>query len=471
MNLYSRRNFLGGCAALGALPTLRTFADAVASKPLMKLGVVSDMHINRSGDEKWWKRSLEFFRDRGVDGVVCCGDFADTGTKTQMKIFADVWYSVFPEGKYPDGRKCEQLFVYGNHCIDFWQREKGLKENPDKAAAEAIGVGDNRAKFWEEIFHEPFAPVWIKKLNGCTIIGAHWRSWERPECKLEAFLEAHRSEIDPAKPFLYLQHDHVGGTTFDKWGWGNDRGRSFPALAKFPNCVAFTGHSHYTLTDDRGWWQNEFTSVNAGSLVYSSKEYSLVENSIGNDWGHREKRRHKMWSNGTDDGRQGAIATFYPDRIEIERREFYYGTESLGPDWIIPFPAKGDPALTYAGRAAKRSAPEFAPDAVLKIGKTDQRGEPRIALTVPPALMVDGCRPFHFEATATIVEDGVDLVQAQRRVLTADFHRSLLRMNRDTPIWFDPKELVEKGHYVFSVRPVDCFGAKGRAITAETIVE
>ena len=180
--ILTRRFFLGGfsavsgAAALGgcsALPIL----SAVAGAPRLKLGVLSDVHIKNPGVEDTFRKTLEFFRERRVDGVLLAGDFADTGRIFQAKIVADTWFSVFPEGKYPDGKKCEQLFVYGNHCLAAWTWQKDTKaiyDDPVKAKAEIIGFGDNPARTWKECFREEYAPVWIKKINGCTIRGVHF---------------------------------------------------------------------------------------------------------------------------------------------------------------------------------------------------------------------------------------------------------------------------------------------------------
>ena len=470
--ILTRRFFLGGfsavsgAAALGgcsALPIL----SAVAGAPRLKLGVLSDVHIKNPGDEDTFRKTLEFFRERRVDGVLLAGDFADTGRIFQAKILADTWFSVFPEGKHPDGKKCEQLFVYGNHCMTAWSWG-GLKADSPEALADGIGVGDNPSRTWRECFHEEYAPVWIKKINGCTIIGAHWESWNHPGWSLKEFLEKHRAEIDPSAPLVYTQHDHPGDTVMGPWAWGNDHGRSTAVLKDYPNAVVFSGHSHYPLTDERSVWQEEFTSINTSSLKYSSLDYSLRENTLGNGWGYRgDVMKHPSKNITTGDGRQAMVVSFFADRLEIERREFVYGGRSLGPDWIVPWPARRDPSMTFAARAARRSAPMFAADAELKAEILGEGGKRKVSLVVPPAESVDGCRPYEYEITATLLADDLELVQLQRRGMVEGFHLPAELAHKPTEFLFDLSELPLKGRYRFSVRPIECFGRKGGPIAAE----
>ena len=74
---------------------------------------------------------------------------------------------------------------------------------------------------------------------------------------------------------------------------------------------------------------------------------------------------------------------------------------------------------------------------------------------------------FEYEVTATLVEDGVDLVQAQRRVVANDFHLPDSPEGAPGSCLFSLDELPIKGHTVFSVRPLECFGLKGEPIAAE----
>lgn len=173
-----RRDFLKGTAAVAGMLHFRHVAGATfASEARLRIGIVSDVHLGAEGEESALENALSHFRAAGVDGVVVPGDIAHHGRLDQLRIFARCWYSAFPDGKGSDGRKVEPLFIYGNHDIDGFKcpkNEARFKDSPGRLAAEAIGYGDNRARFWREVFHEDFAPIWMKNVKGYTFIGAHW---------------------------------------------------------------------------------------------------------------------------------------------------------------------------------------------------------------------------------------------------------------------------------------------------------
>ena len=268
MESFTRRFFLGGCASFGALAGRRIFAvpNATLPKVNLRFGVVSDVHVrdDKELDDKAFKQALTYFRDNGVDAVLIAGDIADRGRISQLQYAADAWYSIFPDDKASDGRPVEKLFVYGNHDVLAWRWGRKEEELKDPALmAEAIGSSpENIAATWEKCFREKYEPIWIKDVKGYKFIGRHWGHND----KLEAFVAAHAGELKGSRPFFYTQHDHPRNTCIGAWAWGYDDGTSTRVFSAFPNCVAFSGHSHYTLTDERTVWQGAFTSIGAGCL-------------------------------------------------------------------------------------------------------------------------------------------------------------------------------------------------------------
>ena len=471
--MQGRREFLQGIGSFGLLAGagwLKVAGAAQAPGALLKMGVLSDIHLNRPGDESTFIKALEYFRDHGADSVLIAGDFADSGRIFQAKMLADAWFKVFPDDTASDGRHVERLFVYGNHCVTGWTWNGELKKDEARAKAEAIGFGDNRGKIWDELFHEEFKPIWMKTVKGIPVIGAHWE--ERGHgIAIEDFMKAHGKEIDPKLPFVYTQHAHPKNTCFGSWAWGHDDGRATRALSPFANAVAFSGHSHYTLTDERTVWQGAFTSINTSSLKYSSTDYSLRENINGNGSGfHGEGRKHRMGQVGTGDGRQGMLVSYFDDHLAIERREFVYG-QSLGDDWVVPMPAANE-TYSYAKRAARRVTPEFAAGAKVEVKvtpKKDEKDFTHVTLTFPAAEMRQKCRVYEYEVTAVLNEDDVDLVQAQRRMMSPDFHLPVSKLVKEVQFVFAAEDLTAKGHYRFEVRPVECFGKKGAAIVSDEV--
>ena len=484
----SRRMFLGAGGAFALLNGGCAFRAPAGlfggGAAKVRFGVISDVHIQEPGDEKHLLDALRFFRERGADGVMVAGDIADRGRISQLKIFADAWYSVFPDDRGLGGRKVEKLFIYGNH--DIWGYSWGAKNDPELAKRDGIGYDDARpARVWEELFHEPYSDFWIKNVKGYSFIGGHWTKKDNFD-GLDAFLRVHEKELDPSKPFFYTQHAHPKDTCYGTWAWGHDNGASTRALSRFPNAVAFSGHSHYTLTDDRSIWQGAFTSINTASMKYSSHDYSLRDNLDGvNSCGYQgEKGRPKphprvcvgRWQGadigGSGDvnlmqGRQGMLVSVYDDSIAIERREFVTG-HSLGDDWVIPLPVgAGEKPYAYDEQTRRKVAPEFGADAKVAVSFVEDENKDigrAVQIDCPRAEDRGGCRVFDYEVTATLVEDDVDLVQVQRRFIAPDFFLPPERRIPSCRFRLALADLKLKGRYRFGVTPVESFGKKGRTI-------
>ena len=73
-NALTRRWFIGGMAAgLGMMRGTRLFAApgaAARAGARLKIGVLSDVHLKRPGDETTFLKALAYFRDHGADGVL-----------------------------------------------------------------------------------------------------------------------------------------------------------------------------------------------------------------------------------------------------------------------------------------------------------------------------------------------------------------------------------------------------------------
>ena len=471
---FSRRFFIGGSASFGvmaACPVVAKAGAAAAGGELMKLGVLSDIHIDKPGDELYFKRALEFFRQRKVDGVVISGDIADHGTQQQLQITADAWYGAFPDDKGIDGRKVEKLFVYGNHCVADWGKDC---------------IAHDRAKAWREAFHEEFEPIWLKTVKGVPVIGAHWENRKKiggvrtneyvvmfDDNEIEEFMRRHGKDFDPSLPLVYTQHGHPKDTCLGPWAWGHDDGRASRALAGFPKAVAFTGHSHHTLTDDRSIWQGAYTSINAASLAGMSHGYPLRENEGGNEFGFRggDSHPHRMRPQPSDRGRQGMVVSFGRDHLAIERRDFYFG-DRLGDDWVVPYPTADSKPFSFAARAARRRAPVFAAGAAVTVEQpapADEKDFHHIEVTFPAASAVDGCRVTEYEVTAVLVEDDVELVQAQRRMMSPDHYLPPTQLLKEVSFTFAREDLPIRGHYRFEVRALECFGKKGDKVVSPIV--
>ena len=115
---------------------------------------------------------------------------------------------------------------------------------------------------------------------------------------------------DTSKPiFFFHAHSH------DQYrGFATNKGNSgFDTLLKdYPNLLAFTGHTHFDMQDDRSIWQKDFTALNTGSSSYiESLELSGPT---------RARTTATRWANGFEmPVTQAYFVEVFDDRVELDR--------------------------------------------------------------------------------------------------------------------------------------------------------
>lgn len=459
----SRRVFLGGITAAAGMTA---WSDEYSSGAKLKLGILSDIHLRDPGTETYFVKALTGFKKRGADCVIIAGDMADRGLLSELKLVGDAWYRVFPDDKAEDGRRVEKFFVCGNHDVEgftYWERDsKKLAQLREKSVIKDLPGA------WETCFREPFAPIYSKTVKGYTFIGMHWGN----QNAVKKFVGEAAPKLDPSKPFFYVQHAHPQNTCYGSWAWGawDDKGAATAALSPYPNAVAFSGHSHYSLTDERGIWQGAFTSIGTSSLSYTGLPYGRENGHTGN----RKLLLHMPLMK-TNNGKQGMFLTVFGDRMVIERREFVYD-ESLGPDWVLPLPCRGekDMPFTFAKHAAQSVAPEFAAGAKVAFseGKGKNRGgkeENQMTVSFPAAVFHNTRdRIFDYEVQAQVLDCDTVKPFCTKRVFAENFFLADDRMAKTGRCVFALDELPKNVSFRFAVRPLECFGKTGRAIYSET---
>ena len=413
----TRRGFLGGLIASSAgLAGCRVPTLAGGERPLLRFGVVSDVHVrlavggeslSAGRDTTTFERTLGYFRDSGVDAVVIAGDMADTGLIGELKAIADTWYRVFPNDRAPDGRKVERIFVFGNHDAFGLNNGKRVFADAARLRKEAIEADPKRA--WDICFHEEWTQYVRKTGKGFDFFGAHWspgvwcNGFSEAACSgcIDAFRDT-MAKCDPSRPFFYVQHPHPRDTVYGKCAGGVDDGSASELLRAFPQAVAFSGHSHEPLTDGRAIWRGEYTSVATGSLRYlAASPLGNCLHPAGYENGTcnlhlpgivREDRPRyiakydapKVMESqlSRHDIRVGILVDVYEDRIVFAKREFESGM-ALDDDWIVDLPAK---AQSFAVRSRAARPAEFPQGAKLaaSFGKLKTRGMKSGDINIPP---------------------------------------------------------------------------------------
>ena len=439
-------------SALLLMPSVKSFAD----EPLLRFGVVSDIHVT-AADDGTLKRSdnldlflgaLRYFDRMKADAVVVAGDMANDGRVAELLAVGKAWDSVFPGGKGSDGRKVEKVFVYGNHDPARWERVNTHGERL---------IADDLAGSWEKAFREPFSPAYVKTVKGYDFVGVHWGNEGKP-----AAVEAIDRAGKTGKVFFHVQHPHVKGTVYGGNVWGQDNGASFAALSKYPQAVSFSGHSHTPLENEQSIWQGAFTAVGTASLRYISiSSYRNTQFPRGYENGKAAKGAKvdagaKVMASEIyhTDLHQGLFVRVYSDRIVFSRREFGAGVP-IGGDWVLPLGTGARP-FDLETRRKTSAPPEFPDGAKLAVSRVQakpvdgQKGEKVDAweLLFPAA---KGAYEYQITGTGPDGRPVVSWVYATKakvRLAASRFAADNVR---------------------FSVVPVDSLGCRGRALTGGAV--
>jgi predicted phosphodiesterase len=427
--MQNRRSFIAKSLSFAGLAACRpgmAFAAEhgkyLSGKPNLVIGVSSDIHVRLKGPGKYstdfWRKTLELFRDQGLDAVVAAGDLCNLGIADELQAFADTWFGVFPDDKAPDGRKVERIFVYGNHDVSLSMARNACKGDKNEMKRRAIAL--DRAGWWKKIFKEEFSDVYRKTVKGYDFVGAHWKGGLKGRddsfCKdLEAFYVKTGPELDKRKPFFHAQHPHPKGTCHGETVWGQDDGVSTKVLSRHPNAVAFSGHSHNSLLDERAIWQGAFTSVatatasHIGISCLSSGVPSGYENyrTYGKDKKSKDaaERAKVMPMLNRSQGKQVQVVRVYDNRIVFSRYDLVAG-KPLAEDLVLPLEDRQPPPFAFAPRCEKAKAPRFPAGAKVCVDfceaerRVSLKKTKAVRISVPAANAEPSARGVYYKVSA-----------------------------------------------------------------------
>ena len=466
----TRRDFLGALAASGACGGCRApwWFD---EPPRLRFGVISDLHVTLPETTDRFRRALAYFRDRGADAVMVAGDMSDWGLRSGFKYVAETWCDVFPDNRAPDGRRVEKLFITGNHDHDGWWYGDMTLDMHAQGYSERDALTRHGMKAcWEEAFGEPYAEIRKRTVRGYDFVSAEWRGVDQTENDAETvrWLEDHAAELRGPKPFFFFRHAPLPGTVSSSVG---RRGTPVltDALRKFPNCIAFNGHTHWTLNDEHSIWQEEFTAISVPSMSYTSlpKGYENGQASADGSCGYSME---KLPSRIDLREAQGYFVSVYGDRLEIERYDFERMAEAARP-WIVPLGPDRAKPYAVSARAAAASVPAFPDGAAVRAFVTNapRRNDTWTVfwtLEFPAASCADDGRVFDYVIRAER-EDGT--VAAEKRYLSPAFYLPQDAEPSTIRFRFDTRDVPETGRYRFRVYPRNCFGGEGRPLASRVL--
>ncbi|WP_309129742.1 chitobiase/beta-hexosaminidase C-terminal domain-containing protein [Microbacterium sp.] len=262
-------------------------------KPLLSFFVMSDVHTSSLSDKNRgiWKSHFDTLAaiDPDPDLIVSNGDQINDNHGNTAPDH-QVVKTIFDENMTRLGiEDTPVLMSHGNHDVGNADMEKYYGDWFPNAAG---------GYYERTIGEHTFLVIDTERYSGSQ------RTWLQTRlAELSARPDAH------SKPVFVIGHRPTANTVHD--GAQSSNPSLTSDLAKHPQVVYFSGHSHLNLNDERSIWQGEFTAVNDGSMSYTETPHDAYQ--IYGD---------ALWSEYTIPTAQALHVEVYDDRTEIERINF-----------------------------------------------------------------------------------------------------------------------------------------------------
>lgn len=304
------------------------------NKAPLKVAVISDLQLPDTRDRNThqyesFETALTMLKNRGMDALIIGGDFTNCGTKKAWETFKEIYDKVMADSKKPI-----QMYVLGNH--DYWL--------PDFVTGLEIPMPSKMQDRFTEYTGEPVYSH--KVINGYHFIC--WSSSDGSYDKSYANKDAVRAELDkavaddPEKPVFVITHINPYNTAYGSTEWGNED--IYDVLKDYPQAVSISGHSHFSLIDERSIWQKEFTAFTTQSLDYIELESGKYNGSIPMD----------AYGNSIADKLPGCIyMSIESKQVTVERLD--NTGNALKKPWVIEAPF--DKPIKFTEARAKANKP------------------------------------------------------------------------------------------------------------------
>lgn len=241
--MIRRRDFILGSSAFAGQAVLFGCRTSEGSGPAARFGILSDTHVTGPECADELRKALGFFREKGVDAVLHCGDVTNLGYRRELEAFEAVWDETMP-------KSVRFIAVMGNR--DLSDTKRFPKERRERERDRLL-IGSGRV-FGIRSFD----------VNGVNVVAADWKH----EGELESHMAAHPELRDPSKPLVVIQHPHPKETLFGASGRMADDGRAGCTLRLFPRAVSFSGHSHIGFARPDSIWRGDYVAAAAGSCYF-----------------------------------------------------------------------------------------------------------------------------------------------------------------------------------------------------------
>ncbi len=319
---------------LSVLLLLCLTAILVQAVDYPRFAAVSDCHIGRGKDDQnKLRKTLKILVSQTpkLDAIFIVGDITDSGTANQYSTLKSII-----DAEVPSSTGIKVVVMMGNH---------------DYIAGNYDGTGRiNHNQTFPGQYHQyleikgyPFITLSHQNYNG--FVPNTGDEANDPRTFLTEKLQDAAQNYS-GKPIFVFFHKPANGTVY---GTNNEGGSSWgmnhltEILKPYKQIIAFSGHSHYPIGDERSIDQGNFTAINVGELSYGEVEKGFV------DGIHPE---------GSESMLQGAYVSIKENGDVLIDRYDFANDVTLKTPWLIEAPHDGT-KFKYTSSRTGGNAPYF----------------------------------------------------------------------------------------------------------------
>ena len=438
----------------------------------LRVGIISDTQLpptaklekeNGGKYKEHLKRALELLKTQNIDVLLHVGDVGDMCSKYSYETYKEVFESVFSD----EGSRPYQLSIMGNH--DTWfNTDWDTTPAKHKLFKRVMDTNPNRHVVLNGFHFILASPDGTGNNEGYS---QTMRDWIKQE------LATAKEQTPEGYPIFLVTHHNIPDTAYGSSDWGAEYIRQ--AVDGYDQVVSISGHSHYSILDERSIDQNRITAFTTQSLAYIDMERNMYNAFSGFSYDSKAKKTvfdpSSCYSSSpamNEDNPMCLIMDVTSKDTTIQRWNVLAGKEEKADQrWTLTYPMnQGNFTYRYADRAAKAGVPEFPQNAVL---------------TYNPAIssyeqMPDGSTPTLQGVTfpaATVANSTVNSYTLKLKNKTtgmeysyttySDYYLGEDRHSDTVSLGLDPT--LPSGMYQATVYANESFGNRSRGLTLDNI--
>jgi|GEM_PF-2867981 len=383
-----------------------------------KFAVISDVHVG--GDNNWNDKITNVIKtldtdNEPLDALFVVGDITNGGTLAQYQSAKKVF------SQMPSSTPIH--FCMGNHD---WLASSTKSNNYYK---NTLGQDQNQ---YMEIKGYPFILISLDSSNPSNGYYTATRNY------LKAALEDADKKYPGKSIFLFI-HVPVTNTVYGSRNRGNTSMNDI--IKKYPQVVMFSGHSHYSINDERSILQDKYTMVHDGGIAYTrtaTDDMDKIKPALSGNFA------------------EGCVVSVGNTGDVIVKRMDFFRNEEIKQPWVIKAPNDGSNFVYTKARNGGEKPTFKATD------KPSVKALKSTAFNVTFPQATDDDMVHHYEVTLTDLKG---------KKIKSSIEFAGIHLNSDKPKFLttEMSTYAYKGYKV-KIVAVDSYGEKSLPIESDLFI-